>query len=258
MTRACSSAQHCWRSGSAAVESLCCACREVSSDLASCECDCIVITVFTGDYDKQGHLRKSELWAACGTFRIKPQDITLLHCTELPDDPHNDWKVEVVSTLILNQIEALDVDLLITFDKDGISQHKNHQAIYYATASLCLSGLVPPTCRILTLETVNVLRKYLSVFDVLISLVLSTNWWVSLLVACLLAASDTFIHPFSLNQDNHQVERTKDCAIGHAAASLANGLVSVALHLLLALHAHQFIDWIECRVDWVWHSRVVS
>lgn len=129
-----------------------------------------------GDFDKQGHLRKDELWNSCRVFNIKPQDITLVNCTLLPDDPESEWKVELVSQLIQNHVEMLDIDLLITFDKDGVSQHKNHQAIYYATASLCLSGLMPPTCRIYVLETVNVVRKYLSLFDVLISLMLSTNW----------------------------------------------------------------------------------
>lgn len=134
---------------------------------------------FTGDYEKQGHIRKDELWSACKCFEIKPQDITLINCSQLPDDPNVEWKVELISTLILNQVEALDIDLLITFDKDGISQHKNHQALYYATASLCLSGLMPSSCRILILETVNIVRKYLSLFDVLLSLLLSTNWWVN-------------------------------------------------------------------------------
>lgn len=136
----------------------------------------ILFTPLTGDYEKKGDLRKDELWAACRCFNIRPQDITLLNCTHLPDDPNAEWKVDLLSTLILNHIEALDIDLLITFDKEGISQHKNHQALYYATASLCLSGLMPPTCRIFTLETVNLVRKYLSCFDVLLTLLLSTNW----------------------------------------------------------------------------------
>lgn len=130
----------------------------------------------TGDFDKLGHIRKDELWESCRVFGIKPQDITLLNCTQLQDDPHVEWKVEIVSQLILNYVETLDIELLITFDKDGISQHKNHQAIYYATAALCLSGLMPSSCKILVLETVSVIRKYLSLFDVFITLLLSTTW----------------------------------------------------------------------------------
>lgn len=141
-------------------------------------CRIFVLCMSRGDYEKQGHVRKDELWSACKCFEIKAQDITLIHCTQLPDDPNAEWKVELISTLILNQVEALDIDLLITFDKDGVSQHKNHQALYYATASLCLSGLIPSTCRILILETVNIVRKYLSLFDVLLSLLLSTNWCI--------------------------------------------------------------------------------
>lgn len=133
-----------------------------------------------GDFERQGNLRKDELWRSCDVFKIRPQDITLIHCTLLPDDPNVEWKVELLSQIILNYLETLDIDLLITFDKDGISQHKNHQALYYATASLCLSGLLPASCRILVLETVNVVRKYLSFFDVMITVLLSTNWWVAL------------------------------------------------------------------------------
>lgn len=123
-----------------------------------------------------GHVRKDELWESCRVFKIKPQDITLLNCTQLPDGPNAEWKVEVLSQLILNYVETLDIELLITFDKDGVSHHKNHQAIYYATAALCLSGLMPSSCTILVLDTVNVIRKYLSLFDVFITLLLSSTW----------------------------------------------------------------------------------
>jgi GlcNAc-PI de-N-acetylase len=134
---------------------------------------------YSGDYEKQGDARKDELWNACKCFDIKPQDITLTHCTLLPDDPNAEWRVELLSSLILDHIEALDIDLVITFDKDGVSHHKNHQALYYATASLCLSGLMPSSCKIFILETVNIIRKYLSCFDVLLSLLSSTNWYAS-------------------------------------------------------------------------------
>ncbi|KAG5683311.1 hypothetical protein PVAND_012597 [Polypedilum vanderplanki] len=139
-------------------------------------CRIFVLCMSKGDHEKLGNVRKDELWNACRCLDIQPQDITLTHCTNLPDDPNTEWKVELLSSLILNQVEALDIDLVITFDKDGVSQHKNHQALYYAVASLCLSGLMPSTCRILILETVNIIRKYLSFFDVLLSLLLSTNW----------------------------------------------------------------------------------
>lgn len=161
------------------VESSFCVCQEVSSKIPSSRDSASFLWFdesLPGDFGKLGHVRKDELWNSCDVFHIKPQDITLMNCTLLPDDPSVEWKVGLLSQLILDHIEMLDIDLLLTFDKDGVSQHKNHQAIYYATAALCLSGLIPSTCRILILETVNVIRKYLSLFDVVISLLLSTNW----------------------------------------------------------------------------------
>lgn len=110
--------------------------------------------IIAGDYDKLGNTRKDELWRSCKEFNIKAEDITLINCTDMQDDPNNDWKVEIVSSFILKHIETLDIDLLITFDKDGISNHKNHQAIYYATASLCLSGLMP-SCESIKLEFIG-------------------------------------------------------------------------------------------------------
>jgi N-acetylglucosaminylphosphatidylinositol deacetylase len=107
---------------------------------------------------------------------ISPQNITLFNCTLLPDNPTVEWKPELLSDIIQSHVEMLDIDLLITFDREGISQHKNHQAIYFATASLYLAGSLPAKCKVLVLSTVNIVRKYLSVFDVIFSLVLSTNW----------------------------------------------------------------------------------
>lgn len=120
-----------------------------------------------------------------------------MNSTQLIDDPHLNWKTEVVAKHIQKLVESLDIEAVITFDRDGVSYHPNHCAIYYATASLCLAGYLPKSkwtfllschcnnslsfpsdCKILTLDSVNICRKYLSIFDLVISLLLSTNWCV--------------------------------------------------------------------------------
>jgi len=186
-------------------------------------CRIFVLCLSRGDFEKQGHLRKDELWNSCNVLKIRPQDITLMHCTQLPDNPgHVEWKVEILSQLILNHVEALDIDLLITFDKDGVSQHKNHQAIYYATSALCLSGLMPPSCRILVLETVNVIRKYLSSFDVLVSLLLSTNWTI-------LKWSERDIVQLAMRQHKSQLLWFRKLYIIFSRYMLINSLVELNL-----------------------------
>uniref|UniRef100_A0A182PQU5 N-acetylglucosaminylphosphatidylinositol deacetylase n=1 Tax=Anopheles epiroticus TaxID=199890 RepID=A0A182PQU5_9DIPT len=140
------------------------------------QCRVFVLCLSEGNHDRKGAIRRQELWDACESMGIRPEDITLVNATHLQDDPTAEWKTGTIASQLLRQLESLDAELLITFDKEGVSGHPNHCAIYYATASLCLSGLIPTNCKVLTLETVNVCRKYLSIFDLPVTLLLSTNW----------------------------------------------------------------------------------
>lgn len=96
-----------------------------------------------GNYDKKGTVRRQELWNACEALNIDKRDITMFNSTHLQDDPNSEWKVDHVAKIILKFIDMLDVQLLVTFDKNGVSSHQNHCAIFYATASLCFSNLIP-------------------------------------------------------------------------------------------------------------------
>uniref|UniRef100_A0A182QWQ5 N-acetylglucosaminylphosphatidylinositol deacetylase n=1 Tax=Anopheles farauti TaxID=69004 RepID=A0A182QWQ5_9DIPT len=140
------------------------------------QCRVFVLCLSEGNHDRKGPIRRQELWDACESLGIRPEDITLVNATHLQDDPATEWKTVTIANQLLRQVESLDVELLITFDKEGVSGHPNHCAIYFATASLCLSGLIPSSCKVLTLETVNLCRKYMSIFDLPVSLLLSTNW----------------------------------------------------------------------------------
>ena len=100
-----------------------------------------------GNFEKKGKIRTKELWNASKKLFMSTNNITLLNATHLQDDPNLEWKVETIAKYILKEIETLDIDLLITFDRDGISNHPNHCAIYYATASLCLAGLIPKSIK---------------------------------------------------------------------------------------------------------------
>lgn len=97
----------------------------------------------TGNYEQKGNVRQTELWNAAAVLNIRMENITLISATHLVDDPNANWKTETIAKFILKSLESLDIDVLITFDREGVSHHPNHSAIYYATASLCLSGLIP-------------------------------------------------------------------------------------------------------------------
>lgn len=141
-------------------------------------CNVYLLCLSNGNFEQKGNIRREELWQACKILKLRDENITLVHATHLLDDPQIHWKSETIASHILKEIETLDIDALITFDREGVSHHPNHCAIYYATASLCLAGLIPNGCKIFTLDSINVCRKYMFILDLLVSLVLSTNWCI--------------------------------------------------------------------------------
>ena len=86
--------------------------------------------------------------------------------TKLRDDPSLRWRDEIVSEVVLHTIESQDIDTVITFDRHGISGHKNHCALYTAMAFLCLENRIPASCRVFALRSVTIFRKYSSILDV--------------------------------------------------------------------------------------------
>lgn len=106
-------------------------------------CRVFILCLSNGNFDKKGKERRTELWNACEILSIDHSDVTLLNATHLQDDPNTEWKVEIIAQIVLKHVEALDIQLVITFDKDGVSHHPNHCAIFYAIASLCFSALLP-------------------------------------------------------------------------------------------------------------------
>ncbi|KAM7139655.1 LOW QUALITY PROTEIN: N-acetylglucosaminyl-phosphatidylinositol de-N-acetylase [Macrochelys suwanniensis] len=88
---------------------------------------------------------------------------------DLPDDPAVEWDTHLLSTFVIKHIETNNINLLITFDAGGVSGHANHIALYAALRYLHSEGKLPEGCRVLTLKSVNLLRKYISILDVPIS-----------------------------------------------------------------------------------------
>ncbi|KAH8420721.1 hypothetical protein KR222_003121 [Zaprionus bogoriensis] len=142
------------------------------------ECQVYVLCLSNGNYEQQGQVRRDELFRACKRLGIVESNIILVNATNLPDDPNVDWRADAVARFILHTVESLDIQAIFTFDRDGVSSHPNHCAVYYAAASLCLANLLPKGCKFYTLDSINLARKYLSVFDLLCTCFMSTHWCV--------------------------------------------------------------------------------
>ncbi|XP_015512520.1 N-acetylglucosaminyl-phosphatidylinositol de-N-acetylase [Neodiprion lecontei] len=122
--------------------------------------------------------RKEELWASAKTLGIPEANVTILMSTQLPDDPKVQWPENVVGETILQHVESYRINAVITFDKRGVSGHKNHTSIFYGVASLCMENKLPPYCKMYVLESVNILRKYTLMLDLPISLLFASHWYL--------------------------------------------------------------------------------
>lgn len=122
-----------------------------------------------------GHTRKRELFESCRLLGIPDSNVILMRHTKLKDDPTVRWREELVSDIILRQVASLSIDTCVTFDRHGVSGHRNHISLYYALACLAMESKVGVFC----LSTVNLLRKYSSVVDVPMSFLLCTKVYVA-------------------------------------------------------------------------------
>lgn len=90
-----------------------------------------------------GKLRKRELYESCDVLGIREQNVFIYNCTVLPDDPKIRWREDVIAEIVLQHVEMLEIDTLITFDKHGVSRHSNHCSVYYAVAYLSMEKKIP-------------------------------------------------------------------------------------------------------------------
>jgi N-acetylglucosaminylphosphatidylinositol deacetylase len=61
----------------------------------------------------------------------------------LKDGHDNEWPVEEVAAIAERHMLQLSVDLVVTFDRHGVSGHPNHQALFYGIAALHLKEKIP-------------------------------------------------------------------------------------------------------------------
>lgn len=93
-----------------------------------------------------GRIRKKELYESCAILGIQESNIIVHSHTYLPDHMYVRWPTELLSNLISQHIDTLNITALITFDRYGVSRHFNHCSLYYAVANLILDRRLPK-CR---------------------------------------------------------------------------------------------------------------
>ncbi|NXX60965.1 PIGL acetylase, partial [Scopus umbretta] len=126
----------------------------------------------SGNYYKQGEIRKKELEQSCFLLGIPASDVTVIDHRDLPDNPAVEWDTQLLAAFVLKHIEANNINLVVTFDSGGVSGHANHISLYTALRYSMFILFLCLGCRVLVLESVNLFRKYISVLDVPVSCLL--------------------------------------------------------------------------------------
>jgi N-acetylglucosaminylphosphatidylinositol deacetylase len=88
-----------------------------------------ILVLSTGNSLGLGPIREKELKGSCEKFGIDSSRCLSLNLTDLQDDPHRWWPRGNISEIVEKYIKQFQIDLLITFDRGGISGHLNHRSI---------------------------------------------------------------------------------------------------------------------------------
>ncbi|XP_022103658.1 N-acetylglucosaminyl-phosphatidylinositol de-N-acetylase-like [Acanthaster planci] len=139
-----------------------------------------LLCLSTGNYNNLGAVREKELIASCNILGIaKSDNITLLNDEKLQDNPDVFWDLDVAGEQILKQVKKYDISAIFTFDGAGVSGHKNHISCYTAVRTLMESHKLPKGIKLYFLQSVSILRKYLSFLDLPFSMLLQRHMFLA-------------------------------------------------------------------------------
>ncbi|KAF9892980.1 hypothetical protein FE257_000572 [Aspergillus nanangensis] len=88
-----------------------------------------LLVLSLGDYRGLGHIRRTELQRSCASLGIREERCVCLDKEEMQDNPQQWWEEDRIQAVVVKYLQRWDVDLIITFDRGGISGHINHRAV---------------------------------------------------------------------------------------------------------------------------------
>lgn len=95
-----------------------------------------------------------------------PHAVTCVEHIDLPDSMSKLWPAPIISSVMIKTLSSTPgVDTLITFDESGVSNHPNHISLLEGAREYIRSVPHPHPLLLYTLSSVNLPRKYASIFD---------------------------------------------------------------------------------------------
>ncbi|KAH8178703.1 glcNAc-PI de-N-acetylase domain-containing protein [Sarocladium implicatum] len=152
-----------------------------------------ILCLSTGDADGLGETRKKELVKSGMQLGLQDEDdVFVIDSPEdFPDSMTTIWDTQKIANLLCSAFAPtlnsprpksssanINIDVLITFDSQGVSSHPNHISLYHgarAFISSLLSTTETSPVDLYTLGSVSMFRKYTSVADIFVTL---GKWWM--------------------------------------------------------------------------------
>lgn len=150
-----------------------------------------ILCLSTGDADGLGETRKQELKKSALQLGLRSEEDVLVidDPSRFPDSMSKQWSEEDVTNLLASAFApelaatlngtakknsktapSATIDVLLTFDQDGISNHPNHRSLYHGARYFLRAlkqgkeGFANPIT-LYTLTSTSIFRKYIGILD---------------------------------------------------------------------------------------------
>lgn len=152
-----------------------------------------ILCLSSGNAAGLGETRKTELGASAKMLGLRSEsDVLVLEDEAFPDSMTATWPKEKIMAVLSSAFVPASsaskagtksgppettIDVLITFDRGGVSSHPNHISLHHG-ARAWLAGLMAGQsgwkrpCELYTLSSVGMMRKYMSFLDAPLALLL--------------------------------------------------------------------------------------
>lgn len=143
-----------------------------------------ILCLSSGDADGLGEIRKKELAKSGLILGLRSEDdVTVIDSPDFPDSMNTSWASTAISFILKSfclspETGSPEIDILITFDSQGVSSHPNHISLHAGARHFLSSPrneALSTTSQdkniaFYTLTSLPIYRKYMSILDCLPSI----------------------------------------------------------------------------------------
>jgi len=118
-----------------------------------------------GNHVGLGDIRSRELYGSCRILNIPKERCISLDLPNIQDNPKIWWPEKQLIPIINEYINKWSIEVLVSFDKQGVSGHINHKSVASAVRLLSQNKNNTMIKMSYELKSVSILRKYSSLLD---------------------------------------------------------------------------------------------